>query len=478
MKNIIVLVIIAFLLIPAVSALQMEDNLFFAIPTGEEIPAGLRCVDVVFPDDSGDYPIGLETYTLTTNSEWASLSYRIITTDVNNTVIIPICYTQRGENLCSDPYVVSILSHTYNLSRDFIGGVCVSGYADVDVIADALAQGILDTNTSPMDVMNNNIDLFDVGFETEKIYTRPGVPVSFNLFLESQALLNIDLNVVDSDIQVSPQAEFTTTSSVNNFREIRYSLTSPLSVGEYYFEVEATVRDCEQDFCSKRARAELVVTQSPPEEGFSVKLFPLSLNIRELRPVLYRYTVDNLGPARSFDVDIELSEGLTSTFRPETLDLPENGKETISFTVVPSQASSQYQITVTATSNGDSKPVTAYLSTNEMLTDTLRYAQETASTNPGAAQAINDIVQDFAQDHNSSVYGEDLDQYEDVRQEIDQAVGNIGTNPPPTPPPSPGIDLTLIIFVVIIIAVVGIVGFLFLKKKKVRYVSEDTEEIE
>ena len=477
MKRIIIPIMIAFLIVPTVAGLQIEDNLFFTIPEGEEIPANLRCVDVVFPDDSGDFPTGLETYTLTTNSEWASLSYRIITTDVNNTVIIPICYTKRGENLCSDPYVVSILSHTYNLSREFIGGVCVSGYADVDVISDALAQGILDTNTSPLDVLNNNVDLFDIGFETEKIHARPGEPVIFNLFLESQALLNIDLDVVDSDIQVSPQAQFTTTSSVNSFREFPYSLTSPLSVGEYYFEVEASVRDCDQAFCSKRARAELVVTQSPPDEGFSVKLFPLSLNIRELRPVLYRFTVDNLGPARSFDIDIELSEGLTSTFRPETLDLAENEKETISFTVVPSQGSSQYQITVTASSNGDSKPVTAYLSTNEMLTDIQRYADQASNANPDAAQVIENMVQDYAQDYNDSVYGEDLEQYEDVRQDIDQVPDNGGSSPPPVTTGT-GIDLTLIIFVVIIIVVIGAVGFLFLKKKKQSYVPKDTAEIE
>jgi hypothetical protein len=470
-----VLVLVLMLMVPVAQAL--EDNFFFTIPLGEA-PPELRCTNIVLPDDSQNIFPGLEEYTLTTDTDWSSVSYRIITTDENNTVIIPICFARRGEDLCSDPYVISILSTSTSLLTSYRGGVCVSGYSDVDVVSDEVVEEALENNESVMDILNDNVDLFDMGFEIETKTVLPGEPVSFHLLIESYASLTIDLVVVDdpfastAQIAAAPQSTTIVTNANEPLKEITYTATAaPLEEGTYTFYVVASVRDCELDFCSRGTTATIIVTQNPQDtDSFFVNLFPTSINIRELRPILYSFSIDNQGPTRDFSIFIDLPPELTTTFEPTVLAVGEDEVGRISFTVVPRNVSSFYEFTVTATHEENVKPATAYISTNEMLTDAARAVDVVEQTgNQEQANQANNALNEWFQSYNESQYGQDLHGYAQFRSAL-QGEENITDGVTPISP-VPDYTLFIVIIVVIIIAVV-IVAFMRKRELTLRHVSE------
>ncbi len=443
------------LLFQTAYALQLQDGLFFTMPPDE-----IECIDIVLPDNMGVFGMGKIEYELTStaSSDWADLTEEnIVRTDENNTVIFPMCFYSFGrqEGECSEPYVITIEAPALQLTKHWSGGACVSEFVDVDI-----GEG-----NDSWDVINDNVDLFDIGFEEGVIYSEPGEIVNYELSLQSYANITLDLVAQSMDLIISPMQRVVTFSSSDPQRTATFAVSAPVQTGRYNFTIRARMRDCgSMDLCTKYVQAELVVTDEIPDNaGFTVSLFPNNINIRDLYPVLYRFTIQNGDTPRTFTTDITLPSGLSSTFEPETINLVANEKKIISFTITPSSASAFYEIRVTATSEGNMKQATSYLSTNEMLTDAIREAGsiETDQEN------VNNELDEWIERYRRSGYGENMDDYQRLKGTFSDAKqgqgGQInGDNGDETG--DGGILDNIWIIVLVVVIVVAALIFLMYKK--------------
>jgi hypothetical protein len=419
MKMPLILFVSLILLIPSASALQLEDNQYFTMPPDE-----IECIDIVLPDDMGVFGMGKVEYELTSTAEreWADLTEEhIVRTDENNTVIFPMCFYSFGrqEGDCSEPYTITISAPSLQLEKRWSGGACVSEFRDVDI------GGV---NESPWDAVNRNTDLFDAAFGRPVIYSEPDGTVNYELLLESYASITLDLAVQPTVLAVTPRQETVTLSIADPQKAVAFSVNAPPQAGRYDVAIRASMRECDLGgFCVKLARGELVVTEEvPANSGFSVSLFPKNINTKSLFPVSYMFTIQNGDRARAFSTAIILPEGMLSTFTPETTELGPNGKKVIEFKLTPGDVSSFYEIKATATSEGNTKQAVSHMSTNEMLTDAVREANS-ISTDPSTEAQVNDGLDRWIDTYRKSGYGEDLDDYKNLKDTFDDA-GQAGTN--------------------------------------------------
>lgn len=454
---------------------RLTDDLYFAIPNDT-----IGCIDVILPDDSGFMGMGEYEYILTCSSNWSDLTEQIIRTDENNTVRIPICFSGfgRADGDCSPPFTIGISSANLGIKNEWNGGVCISKYPDFDIV-DETAEDEDDVR----DILDGNFDLFDIGFSLERMYSEPDESVIYSLLVESYASLTIDLNA-KTGLSVIPTSETVYTSSFYPFHTIYFTVQAPSQSGEYVFDVEAKVRNCEGIFCSKTARGTLVVNESLPEIGFSAYLFPKSINVKNLEPILYTLTIQNHGKAKIFSIRIDIDPVTTTDFewRDDVIVL-EDSKETINFTVTPDKVSSLYEIEVTVIYEGLEKKASTSLSTNEMLTDAMRDADSIKNSNPNLAGDVNSALDDWYNSYKNSDYGADLDDYTTLKDSFaDLRNQTDGAGPPgPYTPGEPGTDgedqegmgwLWVVMIIIIILVVVIILVIFFKKSKK----TEETEE--
>jgi len=152
-------------------------------------------------------------------------------------------------------------------------------------------------------------------------------------------------------------------------------------------------------------------------------LFPVATNVRGTQSVQYRFTIKNGDKERVFSTSINISPSTQTTFQPLNISVGANEERTITFTVAPSSASSQYEITVKAKTNGNAKPATAYLSTNEMLTDPTRDVNNIINNtgNQNVANNADNALDNWYNTYRNSGYGHDLDDYGNLRDTLDSA---------------------------------------------------------
>ncbi len=422
------LAFLAFLAVLALAnsaqALQLSDNIFFTVPADS-----IECINVYLPDDSGYRGSGNVEYTLTCepgpSRSWGDLTEQIVWTDENNTVLIPICFSTFGrqEGNCSDTFTIGISAPDVGMDKIFQGGVCVSQYRGVDTNPPQPGQ-------DPGDVISDNVDIFAMGFRNPSQYASPGQRVVYKLALESYADVTMDLSVQTTELSVSPAQDTVSLSSSEPLKQINYTVQAPGQPGSYNFNVTGTIRGCSSGFCSRQARGELVVSDAIPRQtGFSVSIFPESINVKELEPVSYHFTIYNRESERTFKVEMDVPEGIQTSFQPQNVTVGADVDRTITFTVTPSNVSSFYEIRLSAISENMTKQATAYLSTNEMLTDATRAAGwiTDSTTNQSLINDVDSALDDwYNNQYRDSGYGENLEGYGSLQDTLNNARAQIG----------------------------------------------------
>ncbi len=397
------------MLFSPVSALRINDNLYFTISNDS-----VKCVDIFLPDDAGVFDLGLFEYVITSTSPWGDLTEQIVRTDENNTVLIPICFfgSEWPECQCSN-HTITISVPSLGISKTFRGGVCVSSIEDVDIVDDAGGQ-------TPDQVLNTNMDMFSIGFQMPVQHAAPGETVTYRLFAESQADIVLDIIFENSELSVIPAQAQAELDSSNPFELFDFNVTAPSQAGSYTFTITAAARDCTGNFCTKKARGTLNVGGTP-SAGFSVNLFPKNLNVRELTSVRYEFSIQNFGEPENFTITGNIPQNLATDFRETTLFVGSKKIKSIKFSVTPAASSSLYEITISATGSGNNtKHATAYLSTNEMLTDPQRYANSiTGSTdNRSIINNVNNAMNSWQNSYSSNTYGADTGQYSSLQETL------------------------------------------------------------
>lgn len=412
MKKILVFVFLlcAALLFQSGQAYRLTSNLYFAIPNDT-----IECIDVILPDDSGFMGMGEYEYKIMCTSNWSDLTEQIVRTDENNTVRIPICFSGFGRENgdCSPPFTISISSSMLRIENNWSGGVCISKYPDFDIV-DEEAEDEDDV----WDIINGNVDLFDMGFSPGILHVEPEKIVTYSLLVESYASLTIDLDVKNTALSISPTSETVQTSSSTPYHKIDFTINTPDQNGEYSFDVDADIRNCEGTFCRKVVKGVVVVNDTLPETGVLVYLFPQNLNVKSLEPVIYMLTIQNYEEERTFLTGINIDPDTLTDFPEGSVVVAKDSYKTIEFTVTPNNVSSLYQIDVTVEYEGLEKKVSAALSTNEMLTDAMRDADYIKNLNPNLTGDVNSALDDWYNDHKTSDYGTDMDNYATLKDSL------------------------------------------------------------
>lgn len=426
-----VLIILAsFPIFPIMSkALPTSGSLYISIPN-----ASVKCANLILPDDGGYFGPGAVDYIITMvppdpEKNWGGITEQIVTTDYNNTVVVPLCFSSINHPIgnCSRPFVIRLSAPSISLDRTWDAGMCSSKYADFDTGAPAI--GTKSGSITPADPLTglDNADIFSIGFSVAKKYIKPGETAEFTLWLQSQAELELNLTVKgEGGIKVNPARASLTTSADDSLHDINFTAGPMTEEKTYSFTVTARARNCGSgSMCARQARAELVVGQQEPKiDGFLVSIFPENINVKDMGDVIYRIVVNNFGDNDDeFSFGASLPDGVQSTFAPTTLTVPADEYRTMTFTVTPTEQSQSYELDFTVTSSsGVTKPVTSYLSTNEQLTDARRSLEaiEQLGDSQTYGQAVDDVGK-WYRSYQGSDYGEDLESYSSLQSDLQDA---------------------------------------------------------
>jgi|GEM_PF-1071864 len=403
-------------------ALPSSGSLYISIPN-----ASIKCANIVLPDDGGYFGRGAVDYIITMTPDpyetWSDLSYQRVTTNENNTAIIPVCFSSFNRNLgtCAEPFTIRISAPSAGIDKSWEGGACASEYPDFDT--GSLDGGEDDSGSA--EGLDDN-DLFSIGFEDSSKYAKPGEHVEFNLWVQSYAELELDFSVQGyGGISVTPSTASASTGPGSSFRELNFTAGPMAAEKTYSFTVTATAQDCGSgSLCTRKASAELLVGQQQPElTGFKANIFPGNMNVKNLLPVTYRLTINNMAESGEFSLGADLPEGLETTFAPATITVPSGDYRTLTFTVTPSDQSSSYELDFTVrNSAGVTKPVTAYLSTNELLTDVQRSVEQINQLGDSQASAQAEQESErWYRSYQGSGYGEGLDDYSGLQSSLQAA---------------------------------------------------------
>ncbi|MCX6814167.1 MAG: hypothetical protein NTY20_00735 [Candidatus Aenigmarchaeota archaeon] len=402
-------------------ALRLTDGLFFTVApnsTGE--------VYFILPDDVGAGP-GKADYFITTMTNWpVDLTEQTVTTEENNTAIIPIKFYSSGrkEGDCSN-YTVTISAPGLNLSRTWKGGVCLSKYADVDISK---------SGGDAKSVLNNNVDLFSAGFRTYTKSAKPGETVQVEVLIQSQASLMIDVTL-QSQAFLDKRSFVIQTSQNSEYKGLIVN-ASAASSGNYDIILIAKARNCSLTSCTKQSSMKLVVSGTESQEGFAVSVFPENLAIKKLEPVTYSFTLqNNYKDEVNFIVDVEKPLDLDSSFVLGNFTVPGLSERTENFTVTPHNSTGFYEIKVRASMNDVEKIISAYLSTNEMVSDVYRNADDVlAGANSSVRAVVDSNVRNWYSSYSKNEYGSNITGYANLQETLDAARKQNASSVQPKPP--------------------------------------------
>jgi len=412
----------------SVSALPSSGGLYLSISN-----ESIKCVNIVLPDDGGYFGRGAVEYLITMTPDpedtWSDLGYHRVTTDENNTVVRPVCFSSIGKQLgtCANPFTLRISAPSAGVDKTWDGGACASDHEDVDTTSMA-GRGGLGVGAGQPDPLAglDSADIFAMGFSDSILYVTPEEQAEFSLWVQSFANLTIDLSAsAQGGISLSPRSAVVVTGPGNDFHKLNFTVAPVMTDKSGSITIKGIVRDCGSALiCTRKSTAEVVVGQTRPElVGFMASVFPENLNVRDLEPLTYRLTVNNMGDTDEFSIDADLPEDLTTTFVPTTITVPFGEYRTITFSVTPGSARSSYELDFSVTSSKDIvKPVTAYLSTNELLTDVQRSMDLIIqNADPDTFDNANDEMSKWYRSYQDSDYGDDLSGYSSLQSTLQDA---------------------------------------------------------
>ncbi len=421
--NLRLLLLIALLvMLSAKSSSALSGNWFFSIQ-----PDSVQCVDIILPDDAGYFGTGAFEYRITCEPLEECLSWGATVTDEkvtaseNNTGIIPVCFNTMGKPLgnCSLPMTLSLECNELGISKSWEGGVCVSRYRDFETAERKSGESV-------QDVLDNNFGLFDAGFSQPVVYILPSKTMQYPLFIDSYANITVDVDINSGSLSAQPLHSTLSLSKSEPHKSLTLTLTAPASEGRYDISAAINVKNCDDSSCAKTIHGTVVVSSDTNNiQGFSLSLFPENINIKELKPVIFTYTIHNYGERRNFDLSLSINpEGnVLTTFRDSEIDLDSGEEINKSFLVTPMNATTMYEITLTASSKteagSDVKRSTSILSVNEMLTDVAR--ERDSIKDPNTRKSLQDDIDDWYHSYLKSEYGDNMKQYKSLKDALGSA---------------------------------------------------------
>lgn len=457
------LITVLFAFIPSVHALQLANGLYFSMPENS-----VRCITILLPDNLGVFLRGEREYKISSTATWGDITQQVVRTDENNTVLVPLCISSvgRSDGSCAPPYTITVSLPETGASQSYAGGVCVNRLPDVEIVPPSQGQP-----PNPQTILNSNADIFDISFQNPSVYIGQGETAHLALAVESYANVILDLTTADA----VPSSTSVMLSPSNPRTSVNYTRPAP-----GHITVTGRIHGCSGTFCTKQATADVFQGQQLDTSGFAVTIFPLSLNVRDLSPVRYQITVTNYGEQGDFDIGLSLPEGIQSGFQRQTVSLQPEEARTFEFDAVPLNSTALYEIKAIVSARGTSRQASAYLSTNELLTDAVRLGDAVIASNPSATGQVNTQLDSWYSTYRSSSYGNELDDY----GRLQNSLNNLSHSPPPDnrtplpppPPPPQRQDNTLLISVIAIVIVIAVITVFFLRKRKPKEI--EVEEIE
>jgi hypothetical protein len=401
----------------AASQISPRDGLWLSLP-----PESVKCIVVRLPQDAGLTQKGNYIFSVSCTpgpgETWSDLSEQLVReVHENNTVEIPICFDTFGSKPvgnCSAPYTITVSEEFTGAAKEWRGGICVSEYGDADIVEPGDGPS---TPDDARDALNDNTDMIAAWFEEEELYARPGERAVFNLSVQSQASLDINI-LTQSDMQVSP-AQASLQTGPGGPRHQAFEVTAPSTEGTHKLTVRVSPGTClGKSYCTKLLQARLVVSgdEPPGKEGFEVRLRPESIDIKEPEGVtLTLMVINNEDEARTITTSINTDPGdAQSGFQGESVEVGPHDSHSRVFMVTPGSSSRLYEVTVRAESRGITLSGTSFITIDEMVTDALRQAQGLGPEAQAEASA-------WINSHSGSEYGSDLQEYGSLRDTLASA---------------------------------------------------------
>jgi hypothetical protein len=148
----------------------------------------------------------------------------------------------------------------------------------------------------------------------------------------------------------------------------------------------------------------LTVSETGLQSGFTVSVFPENLAVKSLEPVQYRFTIQNNYKEETvFAVNIEKPLDLESSFISDYVTVPAASEKSMDFNVTPRNQTGFYEIKVVAVSKSVERSASAYLSTNEMVSDVYRNADDVkAGANASAKASVDKAVSKWYSSYSKS----------------------------------------------------------------------------
>ncbi len=405
------------LLVLTKHACGFPQNWFFSVEED-----GIICIDLVLPDDAGYTGKGTYEYKITCEPKqecilWGStLTEQRVSVGENNTGIIPICFNSLGKSIgtCSEPMIITVESPLIGVYKTWEGGICVSDYRDIETVNRQKNQKV-------MDVLNENFDLFDAKFEEPRVYSNPGEEITYTLLLYSQANITLDITIENQDLEISPKKITVSFSKRKNNQSVEFKIKAPETQGTYTINADIHVKGCTENYCRREARG-LLIVGTKTDSGFSVSLFPETINIKKLEPVSFTLTLHNYGERQTFDISLSVTPNYAlKTMRRETIELDKDEIYRKNFLVTPLNRTAFYEITAFVSSGKNTKKASSYISTNEMLTDIGRMTET-------AGDAENRMMEEaekwYKSVYTKSEYGDEIKEYASLRE----VLGKISTS--------------------------------------------------
>jgi len=448
-----------------VSVLSLENNMYFSVDPSQEY----SCVYVNLPQDLGLVSVDKDTESVIEadkeESVWVDTTYNKVVVNPGVLNKNPVCFYYSGKSEGDFSfYKVKIYSPDTGISNEMSGGLCISEYEDIDSGPNATKT------TNICKLLNDNADLFDLQFKYETSFANPGETVTKTIYLTSYASLNIDLTSITT-LQNDFGSQTVSTSSQRPLVTKSFKVKVPNKEGEYSLIVLAKVSGCGLELCEKEVEGKIKVASDFVNEGFVTTIVPKNINLKDPQETIYRLLITNYEESNEFTIETNSDPPINIDPKSITTNVNKDEEKTITFKVTPpSSDPGIYRLYFKVKSSDAEKMVNAYLTVGELLTDALRESEdlEDQITDPNIKNQINLARNTFLSEYNASFYGDELDDYEDFKKELENARAGLGGNevkPPPQPDTGGGLDWIWIAVPVVIIAIVLI--FLIYKKTRI-----------
>lgn len=380
---------------------------------------------------------GRGEYTLTVidpgypNRPWVDNHRTSYTSSIYNPVSVPICFNTRGRRI-GDEALLEFTLDAPDTTLEFNYGICVSRHEDVDVI---------ESLSNPCDTTIEHTDLFSMDFVDSDIYTQPGQDATTTLLVYSE----FD-SVISLDKESGPSMNISRTSVQTPGEEsVVITINAPTELGDYPFSITGSMQGCDLPSCTKTASGTLHISNEALE-GFTISLTPGERNTQGIQYVTYFLVINNHENDQNFSVNLDIEDELTTTFRPQEMQLIRGARKQATFLVTPqTDEHNVYIIRVAVEGDIDGiKYAEALLTVDEPPSDANRAAEENPQLGNDA-----DVLEDLYDD------GPDL---RDVNDFNDRRNALSPNNGDPAPDSFPW---GIVMIIPIAVAIIIIVYFIF-----------------